>query len=213
MPDSAARLPAWVYFLARFFSYLFHPVFIPTYVMAFLLFVHPYAYGGMDARTRGLRLFSVFFTTAFFPIFSVFLLWRLRLFTHSMQLKTSKERIVPYALTMIFYFWMWHVFNNIGDPRASVHFFLGNFAAVCLAWFCNIYFKVSMHSVAAGGLVAFAVLFSFHDNYASGAYLGIAFLVAGILMTARLLVSDHNRFEIYSGFFAGVVAMIVGWVF
>jgi hypothetical protein len=114
---------------------------------------------------------------------------------------------------MIFYFWMWHVYNNQEVPPVTVHFFLGTFLAVCGAWFSNIYFKVSMHTVAVGGLMMFALLFSFHDNYASGLYIGVAFLVAGIVCTSRFIVSDHTPFEIYSGLFIGMLAQLIAWQF
>jgi hypothetical protein len=198
-------------FLATFFSYLFHPVFIASYVMVFLLFVHPYVYTGFDLRTRSFRLFSVVFSTALLPLFSVFLLWKLRLFTQSMQLRSAKERIIPYVLVMIFYFWMWHVFNNLSDPPIVVHFFLGSFLAICFSWFCNIYFKISMHAVAVGGLVGFMILFSFIDSYASGMYVGTALLIAGIVCTSRFIISDHSPFEIYTGLFMGILAQFIAW--
>jgi hypothetical protein len=200
-------------FFAIFFSYVFHPIFIASYVMAFLLFIHPYVYSGFDHKIKMFRIFSVILSTAFFPIFSVFLLWRLRLFTQSMNLRTAKERIIPYLLVMIFYFWMWHVFNNLNDPPVVTTFFLGSFLAICGAWFCNIYFKISMHTVAMGGVIMFATLFSLHDNYASGLYLGIAFLIAGIVCTSRFIVSDHTSFEIYSGLVIGLLAQFIAWQF
>jgi hypothetical protein len=130
-----------------------------------------------------------------------------------MELKTSKERIIPYLLVMIFYFWMWHVFNNLSDSPVITKFFLGSFLGVCGAWFSNIYYKVSMHTVAMGGLVMFAMLFSLHDTYTSGLYIGAPLLIAGIVCTSRLIVSDHSPFEIYSGFFIGMLAQFIGWQF
>lgn len=181
--------------------------------MAFFLFGHPYLYAGSSQKFKVFRLITVFFSTTFLPIFSVFLLWRLRLFTQSMKLKTAKERIIPYLLVMIFNFWMWDVFHNLKDSAVVTHFFLGAFLGVCGAWFCNIYFKISMHTVAMGGLVSFAVLFSLHDNYASGLYIGTAFLVAGIVSTSRFIVSDHNALEIYAGLAVGVMAQYIAWQF
>jgi hypothetical protein len=207
------RPPSIIRFFAAFFSYLFHPIFIATYVMAFLLFIHPYVYNGFEQWKKQQQIFSVILNTAFLPIFSVFILWRLKLFTQSIQLRTSRERIIPYLLVMIFYFWMWHVFDNRDVPPVTVRFFLGSFIAICVAWFCNIYFKISMHSVAMGGLVMFMLLFSYTDNYASGTYIGIAFLIAGIVCTSRLLISDHTPFEIYFGLFMGMLSQFIGWQF
>jgi hypothetical protein len=201
-------------FLAHFFSVIFHPVFIASHVMFFLLFIHPLAFAGFDKRMKIFRFISVFFSTALLPVFSTFLLWRLKLGVQSVQLRTIKERIIPYALAMIFYWWAWNVFKNLPDnPPASVHFLLGTFLAVCGAWFCNIYFKISMHAIGVGGLAAFFLLFSFTDGFSSGLYLSLSLLIAGIVCSARLIVSDHTNSEIYFGLFTGALAQLIAWQF
>ncbi len=90
------RLGAWI------FSYLFHPIFISSYVMAFLIFFHPYAFSSFDQHTKVFRLLNIILCNALFPIFGVFLLWRLQ-FIRSVSLHTVKERILPYLTAMIFY--------------------------------------------------------------------------------------------------------------
>jgi hypothetical protein len=204
--------PFLIRFLAHFFSWIFHPLFIASYVAAFLIFVHPYVFAGFDQRNKLFLFLSVVVNTALFPAFSVFLLWRLKLMLTSIYLKTTRERIIPYVLAMTFYFWAWYVFNNRAEiPDFCRHFLLGSFLAVCGAWFCNIYFKISMHAVAVGGLIVFFILFSFADNYASGLYLSLALLIAGIVCTSRFIVSDHSPFEIYSGLFVGMLTQYIAW--
>jgi hypothetical protein len=206
--------PAVIRFFAHFFSIIFHPLFITGYVMYFLLFIHPIAFAGFDKRMKIFRFITVFFSTTLLPVFSTFLLWRLKLGVQSIQLRTTKERIIPYALAMIFYWWAWNVFRNLPDnPTSSVHFLLGSFLAVCGAWFCNIYFKISMHAIAVGGFAMFFILFSFEDSYSSGLYLSLALLIAGIVCTSRLIVSDHSPREIYFGLFIGALAQFIAWQF
>ncbi|MDP4214632.1 MAG: hypothetical protein Q8927_00435 [Bacteroidota bacterium] len=197
---------------AQVISWVFHPLFVTSYVIAFLIFVHPYVFEGYDHRTRVQRLLTVVLTDTLFPAFSVFLIWKLQ-FIRSMHLRTARERIIPYMITMIFYWWTWHVYGNIDVPPVSVHFLLGTFLAVCAAWFCNIYFKISMHAIAMGGMVLFIYLLANLDSYPSGLYLSVAVLVAGTVCTARLICSDHTRFEVWSGLFVGMLAMWVGWQF
>jgi hypothetical protein len=130
-----------------------------------------------------------------------------------MRLKTARDRIIPYVIVMIFYFWLWYVYRNQGEnPPESIAFLLGSFLAVCGAWFCNIFFKISMHAIAAGGLAMFFLLFSFRDPYASGLYLSTAILVGGLICTARMLVSDHRQLDIYAGILVGVAAEWIGWL-
>ncbi|HMI64312.1 MAG TPA: hypothetical protein VK518_25520 [Puia sp.] len=198
-------------FLAHLVSYLFHPLFISSYVMAFLIFVHPYAFNGFDQRTKVFRFLNIVLCNLLFPAFSVFLLWRLK-FIQSIFLHTVKERILPYIIAMIFYWWTWHLSENLSDiPASAIHFLLGSFLALCGAFMCNIYFKISMHMTAMGGALMFFFLFSFHDEYASGLYLSLALLATGLVGTARLIASDHSRFEIWSGIFVGMLSMVAGW--
>lgn len=199
-------------FFAKLVAYVFHPLFITSYVMAFLLYVHPYAFTGFDDRTKLFRMVNIVLCNTLFPVFSVFLLWRLQ-FISSMHLKTVKERILPYIIAMIFYWWTWNVFKHLPDtPQSAISFLLGAFLALCGGWMCNIYFKISMHSIAMGGAMMFFFLFSFNDSYASGTYLSIVVLATGLVCTSRLLTRDHTAFEIWSGLFVGMLGQYIAWV-
>ncbi|HXB94272.1 MAG TPA: hypothetical protein VNU70_03900 [Puia sp.] len=198
---------------AHVISYVFHPLFINVYVMAFLIFLHPYAFAGFDHRIKVLRLLHVVFVNAFLPLFSVFLMWRLQ-FIQTMMLRTQKDRIIPYIATMFFYFWTWWVYKNLEDiPVLAVHFLLGSFLAVFAAFFCNIFYKVSMHAVAMGGALMFFFLFGFHDIYGSGLYIAAALLLTGLVCTSRLILSAHSGFEVWSGLFVGMLTQLIAWQF
>jgi hypothetical protein len=202
---------------AQVISWLFHPLFISAYVIGFLIFLHPSAFEGFNRQDKVFRFLNVLLVNTFFPLFSVFLCWRLQ-FIRSMYLKTARDRIIPYMIAMIFYFWTWWVYHNLADvqpavPPSSVHFLLGAFLAICFAWMCNIYYKISMHAVAMGGVIMFFYQLAFSDNYSSGVYLSVAVLAAGVVCTARLICSDHTRFEIWSGLIVGLMAQWVAWQF
>jgi hypothetical protein len=201
--------PAVIRFLAHLLSYIFHPLFIPTYATAFLLYLDPYAFAGMSDKFKLFRLLSVLVNTAFIPAFSVFLMWRLKLI-QSVFMRTQRERIIPYAASLIFYFWAWYVFHRQPDnPDAFTDFLLGSFLAVCAAWFLNILFKVSMHAIAMGGFAIFFLLQAFSQQDMTGFYFSIAIVTAGLVCTARLIVSDHTTQEIYLGFFAGALCQVI----
>lgn len=198
-------------FLAHLFSYVFHPILIPSYVTAFLLYIHPLAFAGYGDRDRFFLMVAVFFSTGFLPAFSVLLMKGLG-FVQSIFLRTQRERIIPYAAAIIFYFWIWYVFRNQQrTPAFFVHFLLGSFLAVCSAWMWNIRLKVSMHATAVGGLVMFFLLQILISGEVTGQYFAIALLVAGMVCTSRFIVSDHSRQEIYLGFFTGCACQLVAW--
>lgn len=205
--------PSFIRILAHIISVVFHPLFISSYVAAFLIYVHPYAFAVDTERMKMFRLIMVIFNTAFIPLFSVFLMWRLGLI-QSLFLRTTKERIIPYVAAMICYFWAWLVTRNRMDsPDYFVHFMFGAFLAICLAFMINIYVKVSMHTIAVGGLVTFFLMQAFAVEETTGLYFSIALLIAGLVGTARLIVSDHRPAEVYLGYFVGAACQLIAIFF
>ncbi|MGV3764934.1 MAG: hypothetical protein ACO1NW_02360 [Chitinophagaceae bacterium] len=199
--------------LAQLVSYVFHPLFIPLYVTAFIVYQYPYFFAGFDNRGHIKVLMSVFINLCFFPALVVFLLWRLK-FASSIMLRTQKERIIPFAASLVFYFWAWYVFREQPQmPRMFVQFLFGAFLGVSGAWMANIFIKISMHTTAMGGMAAYMLLLAFNGDIAMGGYLSIALLLSGLVGTARMLVSDHTNIEVYTGFAVGALAqLIAAWL-
>ncbi len=209
IPRLKKQQPSGIRLFANFFSIIFHPLFIPAYIAAFLLFIHPYIFSGFNIKLRILRFISVVLLTAFFPAFVVLLLKQLK-FIENIFLRTQKDRIIPYIASMFFFFWIFYVSRNLPDsPPAFVLMLLGVFIASIAALMANIYFKVSMHAIAMGGLVCFFILLSMQGNFSMGIYLSAAIFIAGLVCTSRLLVSDHYPFEVYAGFLLGVISQAI----
>jgi hypothetical protein len=199
-------------FFAHFFSIVFHPLFITSYAIAFLIFVHPFAFAGLDPTLKLFRFLTVFLSTTFLPLLAVFLIWRLGLFVRSFRLRTARERIVPYLIAMVLYWWPWNVYRNLADiPPVAVKLLLGSFLSICGGWMGNIFYKISIHALAMGSVFMFFLLFSFNDDYASGLYLSIVLFLTGAVCTARFIVSDHSSFEIYSGLGLGMMMQWIAW--
>ena len=104
-PSIGARI------FAGFFSYLFHPVFIPLYVTWFLVYLHPSAFAGFSAAEKKQTILIVVLNLLFFPLISVLLL-RAVGFIDSLFLRTQKDRIIPYIASGIFFFWAYTVFKQ-----------------------------------------------------------------------------------------------------
>lgn len=207
IPSVFLRIPA------KIISWLFHPLFIPTYVFAFLVYQFPFEFMGITVWKLELRFFMVFWWTAFFPAFVVFLLWQLK-FSDSIFLRTQKERIVPFIVTMIFYWWMYYLSRNFKDqPEVLKFFFFGIFISTSLGVIINNYIKISLHAMAMGGALAAIVLFAFFYETQITLAISISVLLTGIVCTSRLLVSDHTNAEIYSGLFVGIICQVIGYWF
>jgi len=201
----------WIFGLVV--SIIFHPLFIPTYIFCLLMEAIPYEFAGISQWQLTLRFFSCFWWTAFLPAFAIFLLWRLE-FINSVLLKTQKERIVPFIIVMFFYWWMYYLSRNFTDqPLVLRFFYMGIFLSTVVGLILNSYLKISLHGMAAGGAVTAIGLFSWYYAIPLWIYLIPAVLLAGVIATARMLVSDHSTREIYLGLFMGAACQCLAYVF
>ena len=147
--------PTSVRALAAFFSYLFHPVFLPVYVVIFMVYVHPWMFTGFTSWEKNRTLMTAGMMFTFFPLVTVLLLKGLQ-FVDSIYLKTQKERVIPFIASMTWYFWLFHVWRNMGKtdigdmPDEAVQFALAAFISSILGLLTNIKMKVSLHAIAAG---------------------------------------------------------------
>jgi hypothetical protein len=196
---------------AKIISYLFHPLFVPVYVGLFLLYEIRLFNDRTDWQKK-IILIQFFIYYTFFPLMTTLLSKALG-FVQSVYLKTQKDRILPYIVCEIFYFWAWYVFKNVHFPQEAVMFALGVFLACSLGLILNSYMKISMHTLALGVVSAFFLLAGMFSNSSYGFYISIAFLIAGVTATARLIDSNHTQREIYFGFFAGALAEVVAYFF
>ena len=98
-------------------------------------------------------------------------------------------------------------------PREVIMLSLGIFLASSLGLILNAYMKISMHAIAVGVLSAFVVMAGMMTGMSFGVYISIAFLIAGITLTARFIYSDHTGREIYYGFFCGALMLITAYFF
>jgi hypothetical protein len=199
-------------FFAHLISVVFHPLFIPTYIFLFLMQVVPYEFAGITPWELTLRLFSVFWWTAFVPAFAIFLLWRLQ-FVNGIMLLTQRERIIPFVLVMLFYWWQYYLSRHFTDqPIVLKFFYLGIFLSTVIGLIVNNYMKISLHGMAAGGALAAVILFSWFYALPLWIYILSVTLLVGLVASARLLISDHSNKEVYAGLISGMICQLLAYL-
>jgi len=212
--------------LARIISVLFHPLLILTYMLVLMLVAHPYTFGVHHIGEEVPLILLMFFSTVLIPGIAVAMLKMLGL-VKSLQLEDRHERIGPYIITSIFYLWLLINFlNNAQIPMEYTAFVLGATIGLFLAFFINIFSKISAHTVGMGGLLAMIMLtmaryqqnILFIDLGPFGvlqmqmvAILMLAILAAGMVGTARLLLQAHSLQEVYGGYLVGFGAQLIAW--
>lgn len=194
---------------AKIISILFHPLFIPVYVGWFLIYVLN-LFPNLDDWRKTLLLIQLFVSYTLLPMATMLLAKALG-FVETIYLRTQRDRIIPYIACGVFYFWIWYVFRNQAFSKEIVAFSLAIFTASSLGLILNAYFKISMHALAVGVMVAYIFSLAFATEASFGIYLSVALFITGLVCTARLLNSDHGPFEVYAGLLIGIVAQVFAW--
>lgn len=215
--------------LARFLSFVAHPLLVLTYVLILQLALDPYAFGArrMSDPQSVVLLMSVFVCTVLLPGFAVALMKPLGLIK-SLEMDDKQDRIGPYIVSGVFYLWL--VKNLLSDgqtPQLYVIFALGATTGLFLAFLINIFSKISAHAVGMGGFVAM-LMFMVMDWNDSGIVLPVpggilqismfvllilAIVLAGLVGTARLALRAHEPADVYRGYAIGFVSILLAsWV-
>ncbi|MDB5197624.1 MAG: hypothetical protein JWP88_1995 [Flaviaesturariibacter sp.] len=198
-------------FLAKGISVLFHPLFIPIYLLLFTLYLSPVALALAPAAKFRLSLsFGAMYIL--FPLVTVLLAKGLG-FIDSILLRSQKDRIIPYIACGIYYFWIWYVLHNQQAPAPLVVLTLAIFLASSAGLLFNSFLKISMHAISIGVAVAFMYLLALVSGASFGVYLSIALLIAGLVCTSRLINADHEPKEVYYGLLIGLLSLLVAYWF
>lgn len=195
-----------VRFVAHLISALFHPLFIPLYVVGFFLYLHPSYFSGFGRYEKASLLYATLLNTVFFPLLSVLLMKGLG-FIRSVFLQTRRDRIAPYLAAMIFYFWAAWVYFKFEPSLAPVFptFMTGIMITTVVGLLSNIYFKISMHAMGVGGMLGIFLIVMKSNTILMTWPLCLALLITGLVCTSRLIISDHSTREIYWGLVAGLL--------
>lgn len=199
---------------AQFFSYVFHPLFIPLIAVWYLAFIHQGYFTGITLHEKILILIRVGYNTIIFPLVTLLLLKAVG-FIKSIFLKTQRERIIPYVAAGFYYFWMYLVFKSQPEvPSIVTAFIFGVFLTSSIGLIVNSFYKISMHAMGVGALSGLLfIMVCIGSPYSIFLSATIVFLIAGLVCTSRLIVSDHYPFDIYTGFFFGILCQVIAALF
>lgn len=201
--------------MAKGISYLCHPIFMPLVVAVVLAKVSPQLFAHIAPGQLNMWFLSIGITGVFFPLVSILLMKQLG-FIQSIHMHEAKERTAPLMATMIFYFWLSHVFNSIPKVEVPLIYkvlFLGNLWGVILVFIINIFTKVSMHTAAAGGLMGILIVLGIVSVVPMWWVLLPAAAIAAIVGYARWILKAHQSGDIFLGYIVGMLVQVAAWVY
>ena len=113
--------------------------------------------------------------------------------------------MVPYIISIVCYFACYFVLNLLHIPHFMSSILVAALIIQIICAFINIWWKISTHSAAIGGiagaLLSFAMIFAFNPIW----WLCVVLILSGMVGTSRMILRQHTLLQIVVGFFVGLI--------
>lgn len=192
---------------AKVFSYIFHPLIIPTIGMIIIFNTNSYVNFAIPYELKRAVIILVGLSTFIIPSLITLLLQN-RGYIKSVEMETTKERFLPYGFTIIFYFFTIYMLQKAQIPPIVFKFMIGALVSVILAFIINIKWKISAHMIGMGGLSGALIAVSFVLNVNIISYVALAILISGIVASSRLILNAHTQKQLIVGFIVGLICQV-----
>lgn len=189
-----------------FFSYLFHPIFIPVYAALFYFFLNDTYYTNPE---KFFAVFQIVIITIVLPILFFFVL-RTAGQVNSVMVSEIAQRKIP--LLILCFLTILLVRKSITlDHFPELHFFflaglLSTVISLVLLFFNT---KASLHMVAISALTIFIIGLSVHNQTRNIIMIAFLVLMNGFVASSRLEMKAHTPKELVIGFLLGVVPQVL----
>jgi len=192
---------------ARALSSIFRPQYFP--LVGFLaLFLFTYL-SLLPLSFKALIMIIVLMGTLLLPRLTI-RIWRQTNGLKLHHLRLREHRSFPYLVFLLFYAFTLHFLARFHLP-----FYMGGILvsslmiqAACLL--INIWWKVSVHSAGAGGIIGAVVAFSLLFNFNPVWWLSLCIIIAGLVGSSRMLLRQHTLWQVLAGTFLGIILGFVG---
>ncbi len=193
--------------IAKVFSVLFHPVFLPLFVVfiVFMLPFYPFSFYSPLVKYIVLALILVF--NVLTPLFMIFLLTKSG-FVSSFSMENKRERILP-LLMFAFLLYVSSAICKRWELPLLWNVTLLLMAMITLSsLLVNLFRKISLHMIAWGsltGLLIFIISFYHQANYII--LLSFVFMISGIVAWSRATMKAHSTLQLLGGYALGCLMM------
>ena len=193
-----------------FFSYLFHPIFIPLLgTVLYLLFNENY----FTIEQSYLVLFQILIITIFLPMAFFYLLKTFGK-VDSIMLSDVNQRKIPLLLQMALTTVLITQSITVERFPELFFFFFAGLITTFIA-FVLLFFKVksSIHMIGISALSFFVIGLSIHNQINIIYTIATLFFFTGIIASSRLYMKAHTMTELILGYIIGMVPQIGIWHF
>lgn len=199
--------------ISVFFSVTFQPLFMPFVAVLLMLLLNVKLNDATPLVTRKFIVMISFMCTIILPALLFLLFYKMK-WVSDLNLTVRKERIIPTAIVLCFFFYLYYAIRNAeGSPRELVSILLGCIIGIFVANIITTFWKISIHALGVfsvvGALFALSLATKEAIPIVTYVFLGIAVCV-GI---SRLILNRHTPLQVLFGSILGFVCPVLASVY
>lgn len=192
-----------MYRFAQILSIIFHPLWMPLVIYLTVRSVDPY----YIASTAGDRfIFLLLSINIVAPALSMLIMIKYGMLS-SIELRERKERFGPYML-VIFYYILSYVmlkWKGVYLPETVYSFFISVVISLVLSMLINLFWKISVHMLAQGGVFGTLLGVNMIDPNMDIVFPTLSLIMAGATGYSRIYLDAHTPGQVYAGFTLGTI--------
>jgi len=199
--------------IAKLISAFLHPFVMPFATLVLLLHFDLYLSHRIEVF---IYLAMVIGINSLAPAFSLWFMYKRKLIS-DLDIRNRKERVKPF-LIVLSYFTLAYILtleiSGIFVPELYRSLMLGLVLSIFVGWLITLKFKISMHMLASGGVLAAILIASIRLDTMDLPWISAIIISGGLLGWSRLYLKAHTPVEVYSGYAVGFccvgMTMILG---
>ena len=196
---------------AKIITIIFHPLLMPLYGMT-IIFAAPTLFGYLPFNLMKLLFLIILVNNVLLPI-SLMPFFIQRKIISSYSINDRKERNIPLIITTLLYGTTSYIIFRFPIPVFLKTFIFSTAFLSLVVTLINFKWKISLHSVGSGALIALVLILSVKMLTPLQWYLTGAFVAAGLTLSSRLKLNIHNPQQVWvgllTGFFGLTLFMII----
>jgi len=189
-----------------FFSYIFHPIFIPVYAALFYFFLNNSYFTNPE---KYFVVFQIVIITILLPVLFFFVLHTAGQ-VDSVMISEISQRKTPLVIQCFLTILLVRKSITLTHFPEFHFFFLGGLISTVLA-LVLLFFrtKASLHLVAISALTVFIIGLSIHNQTRNINLIAFLMLMNGVVASSRLEMKAHTGKELVIGFLLGVFPQLL----
>ncbi len=191
---------------SRVVSMVFTPFYLPLLGLI-ALYVFSYL-NTLPPSYKLISLLLVYFFTVLLPTVLIRLYRNYHGWT-PIQLGTKERRIIPYVISILCYSTCYYIMHSHHLPHFMSSILMAALIVQVLCALINVWWKISTHTAAiggvTGGLLAFSLIFNFNPVW----WLCLVITLAGMVGTSRMILRQHTLSQVVAGFFVGTITAFI----